>query len=190
MMGVGDEQMGIAMGETRRHLQLGKGWFMKATAYISLVLAFSSFLCGGCATIMTGGGHTQSIRVASTPPGAMVYADDNFIGLTPISSQLTRSDDHKMRIELAGYESKAVLVTHGPNLWTIGNVLFGGIIGVGVDLFSGADEGVLSPGNINQQMTSNRPKNDSASDLYRYGGFTPTGGYVAPSDYQPDYGRK
>jgi hypothetical protein len=114
-------------------------------------------VCGlfstGCATIITGGGHTQNARFTSYPPGAEVYVDNNRIGKTPIAAQLTRHDDHVVRIELAGYPPQTKTLKSGPNLWTFGNLIFGGIIGIIVDAASGSWEGVLNPNDVNVKFS-------------------------------------
>lgn len=105
----------------------------------------------GCATIVTGGGEDQSVRVASNPKGADVYVDDQLAGQTPISIRLTRKDDHVVRVEKLGYVPFERNVKSGFNGWMIGNVLFGGIVGLVVDLVSGANP-ALSPTNINARL--------------------------------------
>lgn len=110
---------------------------------IVLVVVF----CTGCATIMTGGGPTQSVRFTSQPHGASVYVDDNFIGKTPVAAELTRKDDHMVRMEL-DQDSRDIVIKHGANLWVFGNILFGGIIGLVVDLCTGSLDGALSPNDV------------------------------------------
>ena len=105
----------------------------------------------GCATIVTGGGEDQSVRVASTPRGADVYVDDQHVGQTPMSLRLTRKDDHMVRVQKAGYASYEKHVKSGFNPWMIGNVVFGGIIGIVVDAVSGTNP-ALSPTNINAKL--------------------------------------
>jgi len=132
---------------------------MKKAALLCLA-ALST--CGGCATLVTGGGHTQDLRVATVPIGASVYVDNNLVGLTPISAKLTRRDDHKVIIELVGYDPKLVDVKTGFNWWGFGDCCFG-LVGIPmaiVDVSSGAGEGVLSPTNIDVKMTPTVAKVD------------------------------
>lgn len=111
------------------------------------MLVYSS----GCATIVTGGGEDQSVRVASMPKGADVFVDDQLVGQTPISLRLTRKDDHMVRVQKAGYAPYERHVKSGFNPWMIGNVLFGGIIGIVVDAVSGTNP-ALSPTNIHAKL--------------------------------------
>jgi len=113
-----------------------------------IVLVFASFLTGGCATIMTGGGHAQQVRLNSNPRGATVYVDGNKIGNAPIVAELTRGDDHLVKMEMEGFPTQTKFIKHGPNFWIVGNVLFGGAIGMVVDLASGSMEGVLNPNDM------------------------------------------
>lgn len=117
-----------------------------STAFVA-ILVYSS----GCATIVTGGGEDQSVRVASMPKGADVFVDDQLVGQTPISLRLTRKDDHMVRVQKAGYVPYERHVKSGFNPWMIGNVLFGGIIGIVVDAVSGTNP-ALSPTNISAKL--------------------------------------
>ena len=120
-----------------------------AASLLALVIAVQ--FCTGCATIVTGGGEDQPVRFASTPRGATVYVDDNRIGQTPLSARLTRKDEHKVRIEHAGYETYEKTIGSGFNEWMIGNVLIGGLIGIGVDLLSGTNP-ALDTNNLHAKM--------------------------------------
>ena len=121
---------------------------MRVTSAALLALLVCS---SGCATIVTGGGQDQSVRVASTPKGADVYVDDQLVGQTPMSLRLTRKDDHFVRVQKAGYTSYEKTVKSRFNGWMFGNILFGGIIGVVVDAVSGTNP-ALSPTNINAKL--------------------------------------
>ena len=103
----------------------------------NIVLCLGALTSSGCATIISGGGETQSVRFTSSPRGAKVYVDDNYIGVTPTASALTRRDDHFVRMELAG-QVKTQDLHSGLNPWIFGNILLGGVIGIVVDAASGA----------------------------------------------------
>ena len=76
-----------------------------------------SLLATGCATIISGSGVDQSVRLSSQPRGAAVTVDGRYVGLTPISTSLTRKDSHKVHIELAGYKSYDRELNSGFNPW-------------------------------------------------------------------------
>ena len=116
--------------------------------------------CSGCATIVTGGGESQSVRFNSTPRGANVTVDGNFIGETPVSADLTRKDDHYVTMEYGG-ETKEATISSWPNLWVFGNVIFGGLIGIAVDLFSGSMDGSLTPRDVSERFVAKPYDTDS-----------------------------
>jgi hypothetical protein len=107
--------------------------------------------CTGCATIITGAGEDQAVRFASNPRGATVYVDDNPVGQTPVSVRLTRKDDHHIRIEHAGYKPYERTITSGFNEWILGNIFIGGLVGLSVDLLSGANP-ALDTNNVSARM--------------------------------------
>jgi len=105
---------------------------------VSLVfLILLSCLLGGCATLTNG--TTQSIPVSSSPSGASVFADGQHVGTTPCTVELSRSASHVITLERDGYEGTAVHLTREISAMTAGNLIFGGLIGLGVDAVSGAN---------------------------------------------------
>ena len=102
------------------------------------VAGFVIFFLTGCATIATGPGPNIKMRIASNPPGAKVRVDGQERGYTPVVLELSRNDAHHVVISKAGYEDYVQFLKPGPNPWFFGNVVIGGIIGIGVDLGTGA----------------------------------------------------
>lgn len=115
-------------------------------------MAFATLGLGGCGTLATGAGPTQNIRFSSYPDGATVSVDGNVVGKTPTSADLTRTNDHTVRFDLAGCPSHIVLLKHGPNLSVLNNFIFPGPPGFLVDAFSGAGKGELNPSVITVTM--------------------------------------
>ena len=112
-------------------------------AFVSLALVVCIIASSpGCATIATGGGEDQAVRVSSTPRGADVFVNDELVGKTPMSIRLPRKDDHHVRIEKVGYQPYEKELHSGLNAWMFGNIILGGLIGLGVDLLSGASSGL------------------------------------------------
>jgi PEGA domain len=89
----------------------------------------------GCATIMHGA-H-QDVGISSSPTGASVSIDNVEKGKTPLVASLKRSDNHIVKIELAGYQPFEATITHSVSGWAWGNLVFGGLIGLAVDGISG-----------------------------------------------------
>lgn len=104
-------------------------------ALIMCILSLT-VLSSGCATIMKG--TTQKISVSSHPSGANVLADGSPCGITPCSVELKRKDDHVIIVRKEGYEDGVVQVSKVMGGMIIGNLLFGGILGAGVDAASGS----------------------------------------------------
>jgi hypothetical protein len=100
----------------------------------------SAVLLSGCATITRG--RNDTLVVESDPSGADVQLSTGQVGKTPTSFQLKRGDPLVVTISKEGYETLHVNVT--PQVvgagaaGMAGNVLVGGLIGAGVDAWSGA----------------------------------------------------
>ncbi len=116
---------------------------------ITLVLLSSTL--ASCATIMHG--TRQSIGVSSNPTDAWIYVDRNYVGNTPLVLELSRSENHIVRIELPGYMAYEVQLTKSVSGWVFGNIVIGGLIGLAVDAVSG---GIykLSPDQVHAEMRS------------------------------------
>lgn len=94
----------------------------------------------GCATITRG--TTESLAIQSEPAGARVELTSGQTGITPCSFELKRKNDLKVFLRKDGFEDITVdvdsKVAGAGATGMAGNVLIGGIIGVGVDAASGA----------------------------------------------------
>lgn len=101
-------------------------------------LAISS----GCASITRG--TKDTLVVESDPAGADVRLSTGQVGKTPTSFQLPRKNALEVYIQKEGYEPLTVHVSSqisgGGAAGMAGNVLVGGVIGVGVDAFTGASK--------------------------------------------------
>ncbi|MEY2429824.1 MAG: hypothetical protein QOJ40_2709 [Verrucomicrobiota bacterium] len=97
-------------------------------------LAFGAvLLTTGCVSIMSG--TSQNVSVQSKPDGAkatfynrkgeVVSAQQ-----TPFMISLKRSEKYKLKIEKEQYEPLEVTLKKGLNGWYLGNVIFGGILGL------------------------------------------------------------
>jgi hypothetical protein len=106
---------------------------------VLLSLAISAVALSGCATI-TRGTH-EALVIESEPSGAQVRLSTGFTGTTPTSFKIPRKGDVFVTIFKEGFETVNVNVTTqiagAGAAGMAGNVLVGGIIGAGVDAFSG-----------------------------------------------------
>ncbi|XUM20668.1 PEGA domain-containing protein [Bradyrhizobium oligotrophicum S58] len=111
---------------------------MRVVALVALCAAL-----GGCASVTRG--TTETISVASTPSGA----EASIAGLeapmtctTPCSFVAKRNADISVTIEKPGYETQIIPLTKDiPATGAAGfagNILAGGLIGMGVDAATGA----------------------------------------------------
>lgn len=96
---------------------------------------------GACATVTRG--TSTAWEVASTPPGAKVTTTNGFsCASTPCSIKMPRKSQFTATVSKDGYKSVDIAVTNkvgsGGGAGMAGNVLFGGLIGAGVDVSSGA----------------------------------------------------
>lgn len=105
------------------------------------VLAFAA--CGviaGCATVTRG--TTNQIQIMSEPSGADVRTSLNQSCTTPCTLNVGRKDEFTVVINLAGYREQRIQVTTrvagAGAAGAVGNVLIGGVIGLGVDVVTGS----------------------------------------------------
>jgi hypothetical protein len=88
----------------------------------------------GCATIFTG--SAQPMTVSSQPPGARVFVDGAYTGVTPMTLILKTERDHAVTLQHEGYQDTVSPVTREFNPIAALN-LFGVVCWV-VDLATGA----------------------------------------------------
>ncbi|MFT4072231.1 MAG: PEGA domain-containing protein [Dysgonamonadaceae bacterium] len=106
-------------------------------------------LTSGCATIICG--TRQTVKFASTPTNASVLIDEVNVGQTPFETRLKRDREYKVVIKLDGYLPYETKLTKEFNAWYIGNIVFGGLIGLIIDPITGAIY-KLSPKELNAQL--------------------------------------
>lgn len=111
--------------------------------YLVSRMAFS------CSTIVHG--TTQKIQVSSNPTKAEVWVDGALMNSTPTTLKLKRKNDYFIRIVKEGYDPVEIKITGKPSAWIIGNVIFGGIIGCGIDFLSGGAY-TLSPDRLDVNL--------------------------------------
>lgn len=109
----------------------------------SVLLIASAVLLSGCATITQG--NKQSILFDSQPSGAtcsISRSGDGFLYKdfkTPATLEVEKDkDDITIRCEKDGYKDETMIMSSEFESMTLGNVLIGGVVGVGVDAASGA----------------------------------------------------
>ena len=99
--------------------------------------------CIGCASISRG--TTENISISSTPPGATAELsglDNPTSCVTPCVVVVKRSADITVTVNKEGYEPQVIPLTKeiagSGAAGFAGNVLVGGLVGMGVDAATGA----------------------------------------------------
>jgi hypothetical protein len=96
---------------------------------------------GGCATIIKG--STQSIVINTAPVNGanciLSSKEGNWPVVTPGFVKVDKSkEDIVIRCTKPGYQDAMATIPSDFEGWTLGNLLIGGIIGLGVDASTGA----------------------------------------------------
>lgn len=78
------------------------------------------------------------VEISSAPSTASVYLNEVEIGKTPVYKNLKRNQEYRLTLKLDGYQTYETKLTRKFNAWYIGNVAFGGLIGLIVDPATGA----------------------------------------------------
>ena len=118
---------------------------------VILTIGFTSIFIG-CASIISG--YYQEITINSNPCGALitVLSEKGDVKLenetTPIILELPRGNKYfTLKIIKEGYKPNEIILVRTINGWVFGNVIFGGIIGIAIDFYTGAAYSFL-PDNI------------------------------------------
>jgi len=119
---------------------------------MSMVMTLGS--ASGCATIIHG--RSQDVALASTPAGATVKVD-GVQTTTPGTITLKRKEDHDAVFTREGFPDRQVKIESKGSWWMLGNLLFGGIIGLIVDLATGGGY-KLVPESIDLDLASGAVK--------------------------------
>ena len=114
---------------------------MKSRLLTSAVIVLAGIQLSGCASVIKG--STASLGI-TTPPvtGAtctLSSSEGSWQMTSPGTVTVSRSKhDINIRCTKEGYQEAAAVIPSSFEGWTLGNLLIGGIIGVGVDAATGA----------------------------------------------------
>jgi hypothetical protein len=104
---------------------------VSSTVIVIFVLSLS-----GCAAIFKG--NSSKLDTNSTPKGAKVYVDGNYMGDAPIRLKLESKRTYAIEFRMDGYKSKTYNVTnHVGAGWIVLDVLCG-LVGVIIDAATGS----------------------------------------------------
>jgi len=94
-------------------------------------------LLSGCATILVG--TTQKVSITSEPSGAQaIVLPEQITLVTPGAAELKRHQIHTVRFTHDGCQPTMGYLGYAPGPATVGNLLFGGIIGMLIDESNGS----------------------------------------------------
>ncbi|HKY01381.1 MAG TPA: hypothetical protein VJM53_02390 [Burkholderiales bacterium] len=105
-----------------------------------LIAAVAALSLSGCASIMEAGG-TQEIKFVTVPEGAAVSVFDKagevrHMGRTPVVFEMERShgyfdpESYTLLIRKKGYKPQTITLESIPAGWYVGNLFFGGLLGM------------------------------------------------------------
>ncbi len=134
---------------------------MNYLKYIRYFTCLPLILLSSCASIIHG--TRQSVGISSYPTNAEVWVDNKFIGRSPAIVELTRKDNHVVKIMLDGYQPYEAVLTHEISGWVFGNIVFGGLIGLAVDAISGGLY-QLTPDQVQVEMHREKMASSKKSD--------------------------
>ena len=121
--------------------RLKRGRIMKSTALGVVLVALAGLNLSACASVIKGGSASVAV---TTPPisGAncvLSSPEGSWQLVSPSSVTVSRSKhDIQVRCTKDGYQDAAAVIPSSFEGWTLGNIILGGIIGVGVDAATGA----------------------------------------------------
>lgn len=94
----------------------------------------------GCGTLTRG--HNEDVSIQTSPPGATVTTDTGMSCIGPCVLKVPRKQSFTATAHLDGYQDASMAVgsriSGGGGVSMAGNAVFGGLIGGGVDIASGA----------------------------------------------------
>lgn len=108
---------------------------MKKTLFIVIGLVLFVQITG-CATIFKGA--SSKVNFNSEPPGAGIYVNGHYLGVTPVKLKLESKQSHLIEFKKEGYGTRVVSISNsiGP-VWIVLDVI-GGLIPVLIDAVTGA----------------------------------------------------
>lgn len=100
-----------------------------SSAVLAVMLAASTL--SGCATVFKT--KTTAVQVTSTIPGAEVFVNDQQVGVTPTTVQLTAKTDAVISVHRADKQQTCKMESHAATGWVVADIFLTSGIGLIVD---------------------------------------------------------
>jgi hypothetical protein len=112
---------------------------MKKNIAKGLLLLMVCTTLVSCGTIVSG---PSWLSVETSPSNVKIRIEglqngEKFTKITPLRVQLNKNSDYKLVVETPNYKSEEVIIRRSIDGWFWGNILIGGILGMGIDYLSG-----------------------------------------------------
>jgi len=107
-------------------------------------------LTSGCGTIING--RSQDVLVTSVPSGATAKVGDVQV-VTPGTVTLKRKDTHTVVFTKEGFPERQTSLESTGSWWLLGNVLFGGLVGLIIDVATGGGYKIV-PSNLEMDLAT------------------------------------
>lgn len=138
---------------------------MKIKAAIAVTLLV---MAPGCATVVKGGSQSLSVSTSPEPGATCVLTSPSGVNLTLVTPNAVTVERSKHDITVTcnkdGFEQAVAVVASKFNGMTLGNILIGGVIGVGIDAASGAMNDYPSSVNVQMVRTGEAPATEPAPE--------------------------
>ena len=116
----------------------------------TLMIALLSLALTGCASIING--RSQSVDFESTPSGVDLSVG-GLKATTPAKLTLTRKETYTATFTKADFPDRTVTLEPRASWWLLGNVVFGGLIGLIIDAATGSGL-TLEPSDVHMDMNT------------------------------------
>lgn len=104
---------------------------LKGTFSVAVILLMLPILQNGCATILVG--SSQDITVNSNVPGAEVLFNGKVIGVTPLTTSVSKQIDSILEVRKEGYQPQTINMSTSLTAAFWGNIIIGGLLGSTTD---------------------------------------------------------
>ena len=138
----------------------------------------------GCATIING--RSQSVAFDSTPTGADLTVG-GLKATTPAKLTLTRNQPYTATFTKADFPERKFEIEPAPSWWLLGNAVFGGFVGIIIDLATGSGM-TLSPSDFNVDLSTGQLTAIKEPDAPRLP--PPARSGPRPTDRSTNFGRQ